>query len=111
MSTLTQDDTKLLDSQTISTLAAWHCELNSWGWPKQILDPEPKDISITAIRYGRRTAMMHYIADKIGTKEVLRCWHEIQGLPERYGHSFEWWWFKGRYLNKSNAEMKETRGR
>lgn len=48
------------------TLIAWWNLLNSWGWPKEIPDPEPRDSD-----NGRRSEIMREIESELGRRVIF----------------------------------------
>lgn len=54
-----------------ATLAAWWCELNEWGWPKDLPDPEQPRFG-AGLPHDRRWAAMNWILDRIGLRACLR---------------------------------------
>ncbi len=66
-----------------SILAKWWCELNSWGWPAELGEPEP-----VGGANPLRSEIMANIVGRIGIKECLREWNR-ERLP---GEAFDAWW-------------------
>lgn len=66
------------DTQTVTAadltdlLAGWWCELNRWGWPKELGEPEPHGPGHDDC--PRRDAMMDLIKTAIGMKACLHKW-------------------------------------
>lgn len=82
---------KLLLSTDAQTLAEWYCELNRWGWPPEIPDPEER-------RRGgndRRRAIMRAIHFQVGEKLISRVWNSDMTDAEH-----EAWWRKNRRLKQ-----------
>lgn len=52
------------------TLARWLFELNAWGWPKEIPDPEPRQRRIGG--HPRREAVMNLIEEELGWRYALK---------------------------------------
>jgi len=84
---ITQDDIEVLQQQTLATLANWHYQLNSWGWPPDIQNPEPR---IKDLR-GRRGEIMDWIESRIGHKQCLREHWRINEI-ERPDYLFDDWY-------------------
>lgn len=65
---LSSVDKKLILSTDSLTLVLWWSELNTWKWPKQIPDEEPKEHHSE----GRRRELMRYIGKIVGSKAISR---------------------------------------
>lgn len=62
-------DNAILEKQSDATLAKWWCQLNRWGWPSKLPDPEPRDTASP-----RRSELMAWIMGHIGKKACLAEW-------------------------------------
>lgn len=71
MAELTAEDHAILSQQSMETLAKWHCELNRWGWPEDLPDPEPAVYTPGS----RRSAIMRWINDAVGFRVINREWN------------------------------------
>lgn len=68
---ITELDVSILNNQTHSTLAVWHCQLNSWLWPEELPDAEKSEY----VKDGRRSQIMHWIENEIGAKLISEEWN------------------------------------
>lgn len=87
---MVSQDVAILDQQNDLTLASWWSKLNSWGWPDELPNPEPRESKVN----DRRDIIMGWIQNKIGFKECLRDWNK-EAMP---GKIFDSWYdgkFKG----------------
>lgn len=65
-------------------LAEMWCQLNRWGWPKDLPDPELKSLEGNP----RRSAIMREIASTIGMRACLREWNKDTMTDAE----FDAWW-------------------
>lgn len=77
-------DIKILETQSVETLASWWSMLNRFEWPDELPNPEPAEY----VKNGRRSQLMSWINMKIGRKECLRDWNKDNMSNEE----FEQWW-------------------
>jgi len=101
---ITQDDIKLLKSQSRETLAKWFNSLNSWEWPENL----PGEERACYIENGRRSQIMTWINNEVGLKYILRLHNS--DMPEDI---FEDFW-RGNHEKDSEANkryLKWMRGR
>lgn len=68
--------------QSDQTLAEWWCELNRWGWPDGLPDPERPDFD----ERGRRGLIMDWITAKVGDRLISRVWNK--DMPDEVFESF-----------------------
>lgn len=85
---MNEKDIAALDQATPKTLAEWWCELNRWGWPDALGEPESDEYKPRS----RRGQIMREIANRITHKECLREWNKTT-LP---GTAFDAWWDRNR---------------
>ena len=78
------NEMEMLAKADSPTLAQWWCELNTWGWPAELGEPEPEN----APAPSRRTVIMTIIGRIIGHKECLREWNKEQ----KPGKKFDEWY-------------------
>lgn len=72
LSSMTPQDEAILAQQSMETLAEWWCQLNSWDWPEELPDPEPREY----VRGGRRGEIMQWIDDGVGRRVISRTWNK-----------------------------------
>lgn len=84
---LSNQDIRLLNTQSSKTLASWWCDLNRWGWPKELPNPEEPLYNFDS----RRHLFICWIMEKITLKECLRYWN----LDLMDNREFECWWNRG----------------
>lgn len=77
---------KWLDEFDDKRLAEMWCELNRWGWPKEISNPELKSLE----EHGnpRRATLMNDIRHKIGIEACLREWNRDRMTDDEFN---AWW--------------------
>jgi len=72
----TAEQLEVLESQSLSVLAAWWCMLNKFKWSREL--PESCD----------GMTVMFWISNRIGYKECLRAWNDEHMSRDE----FEDWW-------------------
>lgn len=77
----------LLEGVSDRRLAEMWCELNRWGWPKEMPRPEERR-SPDEGGNPRRSEMMGEILNKIGIRECLREWNR-EAMSDA---EFDAWW-------------------
>lgn len=111
---MTKQDIAVLIQQDLETLCFWHCVLNSWEWPDEIPNPEPREQHSTD---SRRSKIMLWIMNSVGFREINRYWNCCY-LQTRMTHE-EWndFWrgsFEGhepsraRYERRARSETKSS---
>lgn len=69
-------------------LANWWAELNAWGWPQELGEPEPNNrdqrFKMTD-RNPRRIEIMRWIESEIGTGPGQEAWRKKYGAKTRAG--------------------------
>ena len=87
-------DIKLLAKLDNRKLAEIWGILNSWGWPKEIPDPEKTERDHHGKKYSkdsRRSILMNWIHSTIGHKECLR-YSNVTKSKRMTNEEFEKWW-------------------
>ncbi len=73
---ITERDWAALRTQTDHPgLAFWWCELNVYGWPTALPDPEPEARPYTP--HTRRRQIMNWITRQVGERLVSRTWNVV----------------------------------
>lgn len=65
---VTRKDLNIIDNMKDIELADMSCILNTWKWPKELLDPEPEEY----IPNGLRVQLMKEIERRVGEKLINR---------------------------------------
>lgn len=91
---ITCADLEILQNQDDKTLSYWAFELNCWRWPKELPNEEDPDIARTNSISTRRHALLLWIEEKIGMKEVLRtywerCFYDMSEFEEFWRVNYE----------------------
>lgn len=71
-SKLSTEDVAILAQQDMWILARWWCLLNSWKWPKELPNEEPR----TYVPGGRRGQLMAWIHEAVGHRNISRVWNQ-----------------------------------
>ena len=110
---ITDRDKEICLAQSNSTLCRWWCLLNSWEWPAELPDPEPREYVLG----GRRGQIMSFIWGIVGDFAVSQEWNcrylTQHRMTAREHHDF---WFacheddpgaKVRYEESQARRLKE----
>jgi hypothetical protein len=77
----------ILSRQDEETLARWYCMLNSWDWPEEIPNVEPKP-KLVGERTPRRDALMGYILGKVSQQSIMAHWNRAKMTEDEFNDWF-----------------------
>lgn len=87
-----QEEIKILETLPDERLAEISNELNSWGWPKELPNPEepPNTKDFDSFRACRRSTIIEWIENKLGKKFILRI-HNKKMTDEEFETFWNEW--------------------
>lgn len=67
---------RIILEQTDQRKAEMACEINSWGWPKELEQFIPEGYGVDGESWREGTEIMYFIEDIIGHKAFLKEWNK-----------------------------------
>ena len=107
---LTYGDIFTLQAQSEETLVSWSRILNTWGWPQELSNPEPRELHGPC---SRRTQIAEWIESRVGQRRILRDWNKSMSDEEfndfwRGNYECNPWAFD-RYANRIGFSTESAR--